>query len=192
MHVEQHSSVPEDGIEQPGEWQGGSWPVNQKPVAQWRNGISLVGEVQQQNVDKVEHQNNLRPEEVVLYKQQCPHENTQVENGKVPANELGESISVGHARAVCRRQKDLGDERNLGKEKNRPVQQSEHEVRAIWCVTHMVWVVLIKGRSSNKVSESRVYCKHPGEDGGHFVDEKIVLRSHCDQRRNFQSFLREY
>lgn len=175
VHVEQNSTVPEDGHEQPGEWECSSGHVDQEPVAEWTQGESLVGKVQGKDVQEVQDQDHLGPEIVLLNEKQSPCPMEQVKGGEMPADVLGDFQSVGDSAGIVDgRNKDLGDKEDLHQQKHSPIHHGDYNVEREWSVHTVVWIVMAKWVSTNEISERIVGCNQPRQDGEDLVSEDVV------------------
>lgn len=114
-----------------------------------------MGEVQQQDVDKIKHQHNFGEEIVTFGEQNRPKENAQVECSEVPANKFGKLGSAGYVGAVCNWQEDLSDESELRNVKHYPVNSDEERACTKWSFRVVV------GVTSKKVLDTHIEGEDP-------------------------------
>lgn len=143
VHVEQNSTVPENGKHQPGPRQCHSGPVDQSPSRQGFDSVGLVDKVQVVDVSKVGQEHELGPEEVGLDEKQGPHENTQVEGREVPSDLFGDGASRGGqcTGGLDRGHENLHHKGNLQEEQHKPVDQGHENVCRERSIGNMVRVV---------------------------------------------------
>lgn len=133
--------------------------------------------VQQENVDEIHNQHNLRPEVVMVHKQQRPDENTQVECRKVPCHQLGSLQPVSEPTGIVNsRDKDLSDKQNLQNKENGPVHQCHNDVSTEGSISDMVWVVAVKWVNTSEIPDTGICSKKPRHNGRNLVREKLVVR----------------